>query len=363
MADVVVLVGTAKGVFVLRSSGDRRDVAVSAPSHAGEEAYSVGIDTRAGRSRLFAGSTSLHWGSSVRTSDDLGESWTDPAVGNVKFPADTGAAVDHIWQVQPAGPAEPDVVYAGVEPAALFRSEDGGTSFDFVRGLWDHPHRPRWEPGGGGLCLHSIVVHRTDPRRLLVAISSAGVYRSDDGGTTWESANQGIYAEQGPDTMPEFGQCVHRAAPDPVDEDRVFLQGHWKTYRTDDFGGAWTDITSSLPSTFGFPIVTHPRRAGHAYVIPLESDEHRWTVDARCRVFRTTDGGRSWEALATGLPQDGAYLTVLRDAFAGDGLDPLGLYFGTRSGEVYGSADEGETWQLLASRLPSVLSVRAAAVA
>jgi hypothetical protein len=363
MADVVLLVGTTKGAFVLRSSGDRRAFRLSGPALAGEEAYSVAIDTRGGRTRLLAGSTSMHWGSTVRFSDDLGETWTDPAVGNVKFPPETGAAIDHIWQLQAAGPDEPDVMYAGVEPAALFRSDDGGSTFEFVPGLWDHPHRPRWEPGGGGLCLHSIVVHRTDPRRLLVAISSAGVYRTEDGGKTWGSANQGIYAEQGPDTMPEFGQCVHRAAPDPVHEDRVFLQGHWRTYRTDDFGGAWTDITSSLPSTFGFPVVTHPRRAGHAYVIPLQSDEHRWTVDARCRVFRTSDGGQSWEPLEQGLPQEGAYLTVLRDAFAGDGLDPFGLYFGTRSGELYGSADEGETWQLVASRLPPVLSVRAAPVA
>jgi hypothetical protein len=362
MSEVVVLVGTAKGVFVLRSSGDRRDFHPSGPSLPGEEAYSVAIDTRGGGTRMLSGTTSYHWGSVVRVSDDLGETWSDPAVGNVKFPADAGAAIDHIWQLQTAGSNQPEVVYAGVEPAALFRSDDGGTTFELVRGLWDHPHRPRWEPGFGGLCLHSIVVNREDPRRLLVAISSGGVYRSADGGGAWEAANRGIHAEQGPDTMPEFGQCVHRAAPDPVAADTVFLQGHWSTYRSDDFGGSWTDITSSLPSTFGFPIVTHPRRSGLAYVIPLQSDECRWTVDARCRVFRTSDAGRSWEALEHGLPQDGAYLTVLRDAFAGDGLEPAGLYFGTRSGEVYGSADEGETWQLLASRLPPVLSVRAAAV-
>jgi hypothetical protein len=357
--DIAVLVGTAKGVFVLRSD-DRWRVEASGPHLPGEQAYSLAIDQRDGRSRFLAGSTSDHWGSVVRLSDDLGVTWTDPAVGNLKFPRDTEAAVEHIWQLQPAGSGQPAVVYAGVEPAALFRSDDGGSNFELVRGLWDHPHRPVWEPGFGGLCLHSIVVHPNDPRRLLVAISSGGVYRTDDGGATWEAANAGIRAEAGADTLPAFGQCVHRAAVDPVEPDTLFLQGHWGVYRSDDFGGSWRDIAEGLPSDFGFPLVAHPRRSGVAYVIPLTADERRWTVDARCRVFRTTDGGVSWEPLAKGLPQDGAYVTVLRDAFCTDSLDPAGLYFGTRSGEVYGSADEGETWELLAARLPPVLSVRAA---
>jgi hypothetical protein len=361
MSDVAIVVGTAKGVFAIRCSNGGADL--SGPHLAGEQTYSVAIDDREDAPRFFAGSTSEHWGSVVRASEDLGATWTDPEIGNIKFPRESGAAVEHIWQLQPAGPDEPDVVYAGVEPAALFRSEDGGATFALVRGLWDHPHRPQWEPGFGGLCLHSIVVHGRDPRRLLVAISAGGVYRTDDGGKTWTACNHGIYAGEGPDTLPEFGQCVHRAAPDPVEPDTVFLQGHWGIYRTDDFGATWRDIAPRGPQEFGFPLVTHPRRSGVAYVIPLTSDEFRWPLDAKCRAFRTEDGGSTWEPLSNGLPQEATYFSVLRDAFCTDGGDPAGLYFGTRSGDVYGSADEGERWRLLASRLPPVLSVRAVALA
>lgn len=352
MAELLVLVGTQKGVFVLRSVSGHGRFEVSGPYLEGEQAYSVAIDGRNHAARLLAGSTSDHWGTVVRSSDDVGATWTDPTVGNLKFPADTGAAVAHVWQLQPAGPAEPEVVHAGVEPAALFRSDDRGETFELVRGLWDHPHRPEWEPGGGGLCLHTIVTHPGDPGRILVGISAAGVYRTGDGGATWEACNRGIRAADQPDSFPEFGQCVHRAAPDANQPETVFLQSHGGLYRTDDFGGSWQDIAAGAPSDFGFPIVTHPRRSGVAYVIPLESDERRWTVGGTCRVFRTPDGGGSWEPLGDGLPQTGAYLTVLRDAFCADGLDPVGLYFGTRSGELYGSADEGESWDLLASHLP-----------
>lgn len=358
--DVAILIGTVKGLFVLRSP-DGRELAASGPHLPGEQVYSVAIDGRGATPRYLAGATSELWGSAVRASDDLGETWTEPETSNLKFPPGTDASVEHVWQLQPAGADEPDVVYAGVEPAALFRSEDRGETFDLVRGLWEHPHRPTWPPGYGGLCLHSIVVHARDPRRMLVGISSGGVYRTDDGGEKWEPANRGIRAEYGPDTMPEYGQCVHRAAADPLEPDTVFLEGHWGTYRSDDFGGSWQDLAEQLPSDFGFALVTHPRRSGVAYVIPLTPDG-RWTIDAKCRVFRTSDGGKRWEALTAGLPQERAYVTVLRDAFCTDGLDPAGLYFGTRSGEVYGSADEGETWQLFVSRLPAVTSVRAGAI-
>jgi photosystem II stability/assembly factor-like uncharacterized protein len=354
-----VLLGTEKGAFTLRDADGR--VELAGPYLAGEEVYTVAIDSSSGAPHLLASGTSMHWGTTVRISDDLGASWTDPATSNVKFPADTGAAIEHVWQLQPSA-NEPGVIYAGVEPAALFRSEDHGRSFELVRGLWDHPLRPQWQPGFGGLCLHSIVVHPTDPQRVLVAISSGGLYRTDDGGATWTTAATGVRDGAGPVEYPEWGQCVHRAASDASRPDTVFLQGHWGMYRSDDFGETWNEISAGLPSTFGFPLVTHPRRSGTAYVIPLISGENRWMPDARCRVFRTTDSGASWETLDKGLPQEGAYLTVLRDAFCGDGADPLGLYFGTRSGEVYGSFDEGESWQLLASHLPAVLSVRAADV-
>lgn len=362
MTDVVVLVGTAKGVFVLRSS-DRSRYRATGPHLPGDEAYSVAVDTRADATRLLAGTTSNHWGTVVRWSDDLGATWSDPVIGNIKFPDDAGAAISHVWQLQPAGADEPGRVYAGVEPAALFRSDDGGVTYSLVRGLWDHPHRPQWQPGGGGLCLHTVVVHPDDPRRVVVAISAAGVYRTEDGGDTWEASNTGIHAVGIADEFPEFGQCVHRIARDPIEPDTLFMQFHGGLFRSRDFGGSWEDIGAGVPSDFGFPIVTHPRRGGTAYVIPLDSDEKRWTVGGKCRVFRTSDAGASWEPLGTGLPQRGAYLTILRDAFGGDGLDPAGLYFGTKSGEVFGSSDEGESWRRIAGNLPPVLSVRAAGVA
>ncbi|TML37820.1 MAG: exo-alpha-sialidase [Actinobacteria bacterium] len=362
MAEVVLVVGTQKAVFVLRSP-DRRRFRLSEPRFSDEEVYSVGVDSRSGAPRLFAGCTSQHWGTIVRCSEDLGQSWSDPPVGNVSFPAVADANVAHVWQIQPAGPAQPDVIYAGVEPAALFRSDDGGRSFSLVAPLWHHPHRPRWQPGFGGLCLHSVVVHRGDPSRVRIAISAAGVYATDDGGGSWRAANQGIHLPNEPDQFPEFGQCVHRIAPDPVADDTLFLQNHGGLYRSDDFGNSWRDIANGVPSDFGFPVATHPRRRGVAYVVPLTADYQRWPVRGRCRVYRTSDGGASWEPLSAGLPQRSAYFSVLRDALCTDSLDPAGVYFGTRSGEVYASADEGETWRRVASHLPPVLSVRAAAVA
>src|SRR3954470_17976736 len=327
-AEVAVVVGTQKGVFVFRSRDGRATFQQDGPQLPGDVVYSVGIDNRGGVTRLLAGATSEHWGSVVRSSDDLGGTWTDPEAGNIKFPPDTAAAIRHIWQLVPAGDDQPGVVYAGVEPASLFRSDDGGSTFEFVRGLWDHPHRPQWEPGGGGLCLHTILVNRHDPDRMVIAISAAGAYRTEDGGQTWEAANTGIHAVAQPDVFPEFGQCVHRIAADAGDPDRLFLQHHGGVFRSDDFGRKWTEISAGLPSDFGFPVVAHPRRPNTAYVIPLDSDERRWTVGGQCRVFRTDDGGSSWTGLGDGLPQQDAYLAVLRDGFCTDGADPAGLYFG-----------------------------------
>jgi hypothetical protein len=250
-----------------------------------------------------------------------------------------------------------------VEPAALFRSEDGGRSFALVQGLWDHPHRPQWQPGGGGLCLHTVLVHPADPRRLLIAISAAGVYLSDDGGGSWRASNTGITVPFLPDEPePEFGQCVHKVARDAADPERLYLQHHGGIYRSDDGGGSWTAMTGIAGMDFGFPVVAHPAEAGTAYLLPLESDEYRCTPGGRCTVWRTRDAGGSWEPLTAGLPQRDAHLTVLRDAFTCDGGQPAGLFFGTRSGEVYGSVDDGDTWDLLAEHLPPVLSVRAAPV-
>jgi hypothetical protein len=267
-----------------------------------------------------------------------------------------------VWQLQPAGDDRPDTVFAGVEPAALFRSDDRGETFELVRGLWDHPHRPRWEPGGGGLCLHTVLVDPGDPDRMWIAISTGGVYRTEDGGKSWQARNQGVRAVFLPDKHPEFGQCVHKIAPAGGNPDRLYLQNHWGLYRSDDAGDHWEDMANGVPSDFGFPMVAHPRDPGTAWIIPLDSDQFRCTPDGRARVYRTGDAGASWEALGDGLPERDAWLTVLRDGFGTDGLDPAGLYFGTRTGQLYASADEGGHWQTLAGWLPPVVCVKAAVV-
>lgn len=361
--DTLVLVGTTKGLFTLRSP-DRDAFTLTGPAVPGEEVYATCIDTRAGRTRLFAGSVSNHWGPVLRRSDDLGVTWTEDGRAALHFPADAEASLARIWQLTPGPDAEPDVLYAGVEPAALFRSDDGGRTFALVRGLWEHPHRPRWEPGGGGLCLHTVLVHPTDPQRLLVAVSASGVYRSDDGGSTWEAANRGIavgFVPEGEDL--EFGQCVHKVARDAGDPERLYLQHHGGIYRSDDGGRTWQPMTGISGMDFGFPVVAHPTRPATAYLLPLESDEFRCTPGGRCVVWRTSDAGASWEPLTDGLPQEHAHLTVLRDGFTTDGGDPAGLYFGTRTGELYASTDDGASWRLLAAHLPPVLSVRAARLA
>jgi hypothetical protein len=362
--DVILLVGTTKGAFLFSADADRRHFEADGPHFPGQSIYAMAFDGRGGRRRLLAGTGSSHWGAVVRWSDDLGKTWADPAEGNVRFPASAGASLNQIWQLRPDGDQRPDTVWAGVEPAALFRSDDGGETFELVQGLWDHPHRPRWQPGGGGLCLHTVLPHPTDPERIWVAISTGGVYRSDDGGASWRSRNQGVRAQflPEPDRYPEFGQCVHKIALAAGRPDRLYLQNHWGLYRTDDGGDQWEDMANGVPSDFGFPIVAHPGDPDTAYIIPLTSDEFRCTPDARMQVFRTRDAGASWEPLGAGLPQREAYLTVLRDGFASDGLDPAGLYFGTRTGELFASTDEGDDWRLLAEWLPPVTCVKAAVV-
>jgi hypothetical protein len=358
--DVVVLVGTTKGLFAMTSGPDRASWHLAGPWFRGEEIYAAALDVGRGRTRLLVGATSSHWGPSVYRSDDLAASWAEPEPRTLAFPDDTGAAVDRVWQLQPAGGAQPDVVYAGVEPAALFRSDDGGQSFQLDAGLWDHEHRPQWQPGGGGLCLHTVVPDADGGPRLGVGISAAGFYRTLDG-RAWEAANVGIRTPFLPGPTPEFGQCVHKVDRHPAAPDTLFLQHHWGVYRSDDFGGRWEEIgADSLPSTFGFPVVVDPNHSGTAYVLPLTSDEFRCTPDGRLRVYRTTDGGASWQGLGTGLPQEQAWLTVLRDGFGADSLEPAGLYLGTRTGEVFASADGGESWQEVARHLPPVLCVKPA---
>jgi photosystem II stability/assembly factor-like uncharacterized protein len=359
--DVVVIVGTSKGAYLLCAGAGREDWRLGGPWFAGRSVDSVAIDRRRAVPRLLAGTTSSHWGPSVFASDDLGATWREPDGPAVRFPEGADAAVERIWQLLPGRDDEPEVIYAGVEPAALFRSDDGGTSFELVRGLWDHPHRPQWQPGGGGLCLHTIVLHPTDRDRMWVAISTGGVYRTDDGGASWRPRNGGIRVRFMPgDDPPEFGQCVHKMAMHPARPDTLFLQHHWGVYRSDDAGDSWVDIGQALPSDFGFPAVVHPGEPETVYVMPLESDEVRLTPEGRFRPYRSRDGGATWEALEAGLPQSEAWGTVLRDGMTTDGMDPAGLYVGTRTGELYASADGGERWRLLHGHLPPVLSVKAA---
>jgi hypothetical protein len=228
--------------------------------------------------------------------------------------------------------------------------------------LFDHPHRPRWQPGNGGLCLHTILLDPEEHQRMYVAISAGGVYRSDDGGATWQAKNQGIRVAYQPDKYPEFGQCVHKMVLHPARPERIFLQHHWGLYRSDDRGDTWKSISNGVPSDFGFAMMMHPRDPDCVYVIPIESDEFRCTPDGRLRVYRTRNGGASWEPLARGLPQRDAYKTVLRDGMDTDRLDPAGIYFGTRSGELFGSLDEGKSWKMILSGLPPIVCVRSVVV-
>ncbi|GAA2471872.1 WD40/YVTN/BNR-like repeat-containing protein [Winogradskya humida] len=348
-------IGTRKGLFLASSDDDRRSWRLSSAHFPGTAVYAVAFDTSRPVPRLLAGIDSSHFGPTVTVSDDYGATWQEPDHAPLAFPTDTGVAVERVWQITPAGP----VVWAGTQPSALWRSTDGGLTYELVRGLWDHPHRPDWGAGFGGQAIHTILPHPDDARKVLVAMSTGGVYRTSDGGETWAPANRGIKAYFLPDPWPEFGQCVHKVARDAADPDSYYAQNHHGVYRTTDGGDSWQSIAATLPADFGFTMVTHPARGGTIWSFPLVSDGRREPVDLRCRVFRSTDAGDTWQPQHQGLPDDPYYPVVLRDAMCTDNATTAGVYFGSRAGEVYASRDEGETWSTVAAHLPDVLCVRA----
>ncbi|HEY3102039.1 MAG TPA: hypothetical protein VGJ69_00515 [Pyrinomonadaceae bacterium] len=361
--DNLLLVGTMKGAFMFRSDATRQNWEEAGPYFPGRSIYALAYDGRNDRQKLWAAVNSPYWGSFLSSSSDFGKTWSDPETYNIKFPEGSDVSLKQIWQIAP-DPHDKDALYCGVEPAALFKSTDGGETWELNRGLFDHPHRPQWQPGGGGLCLHTILSDPSNKERTWVAISTGGVYRTEDGGKTWEPRNKGICARFLPPDQqyPEWGQCVHKVVSHPSVPDRMFLQHHWGVYRSENAGDSWDDIGKGLPSDFGFAMEIDPNNADTVFIIPIESDEFRCTPEGKLRVYRTKNGGESWEPLTNGLPQEDALETILRDNMQADATKPTGLYFGTRSGKVFGSSDGGDSWNLIKDGLPPITCVKTATV-
>lgn len=354
MAQRTLLLGTPKGAFFLDASGDAGAWTVRGPLCEGWPIHDISVEPGSGA--LLAASGNPWYGPAVWRSDDRGATWSHSSEGLTY--GDDGPKVKTVWTVTAAH----GVVWAGVEPAGLFRSADGGRTWSHVDGLTNHPTRPHWVGGNGGLILHTVVPHPTDPNRLWVAISSAGVFATEDGGATWTHRNRGVRADYMPDPDPEWGQCVHKLVMAAGDGEHLFQQNHCGAYRSDDAGRTWVDVSPGLPSEFGFVAGAHPRDPQTFWTIPLTTPESgRFMIDGAAAVWRTHDGGASWIRSGEGLPQDNAYVGVLREAMAVDALDPVGVFFGTSTGQVYGSLDEGRTWQRLADNLPPIWSVESLA--
>ncbi len=365
MSSVRVLVGTRKGAFVLTSDGARRNWSVSGPHFGGWEMYHL-KGSPVDPNRIYASQSSGWFGQLIQRSDDGGQTW-EP-VGN-QFVYD-GVPGTHqwydgtphpwefkrVWHLEPSL-TDPDTVLAGVEDAALFRSTDGGRSWHELPGLRGHGSGPRWQPGAGGLCLHTIVLDPKNERRIFIAISAAGAFRSDDGGNSWQPINRGLRSEYIPEPTAEVGHCVHRIAMHPARPDVLFMQKHWDVMRTDDGGDSWREVSGNLPTDFGFVIDVHAHEPETIYVVPIKSDSEHYPIDGKLQVFRSRTGGNEWQALTDGLPQSNCYVNVLRNAMAVDRLDPCGVYFGTTGGQVYASSNAGDQWTAIVRDLPAVLSV------
>ena len=365
MSGVRVLVGTRKGAFILTADGKRDNWTISQPHFGGWELYHLKASP-ANPNRLYASQGSGWFGQIMQRSDDGGTTW-EP-VGN-KFEYD-GVPGTHqwydgtphpwefkrVWHLEPSL-TDPDTVYAGVEDAAMFRTVDAGKTWQELKGLREHGSGARWQPGAGGLCLHTIVLDPSNPQRMFIAISAAGAFRTDDGGQSWKPINQGLRSPHIPDPTADVGHCVHRIAMHRSRPQTLFMQKHWDVMRTDDAGDSWREVSGNLPTDFGFPIDVHAHEPETIYVVPIKSDSEHYPPEGKLRVYRSRSGGDEWEALTDGLPQRDCYVNVLRDAMAVDSLDSCGIYFGTTGGQVYASPDGGEHWSAIARDLPAVLSV------
>ena len=365
MSGVRVLVGTRKGAFILTSDGKREKWQVAGPHFGGWEMYHL-KGSPADPNRIYASQTSGWFGQQMQRSDDGGVTW-QPVGNKFVYEGETGThqwydgkphpwEFKRVWHLEPSL-TDPDTVYAGVEDAAIFRTTDGGATWTEMAGLRNHSTGNKWQPGAGGMCLHTILLDPQNPARMWVAISAAGAFRSDDGGCTWKPITKGLHSQYIPDPTAEIGHCVHRIASHRSKPDVLFMQKHWDVMRSDDAGDNWYEISGNLPTDFGFVIDVNTNQPETVYVVPIKSDGEHYPPEGKLRVYRSRSGGNEWEPLTKGLPQQDCYVNVLRDAMAVDSLDKCGVYFGTTGGQVYSSADGGDSWNAIVHDLPAVLSV------
>jgi photosystem II stability/assembly factor-like uncharacterized protein len=387
MSTIRLLVGTKKGAFILTSDGSRKKWDISGPYFAGWEMYHL-KGSAVDPDRIYASQTSGWFGQIIQRSDDGGKTWTIPGGEKVPepgppVPASNNFAYDtepptgrpltthqwydgtqhpwefkRVWHLEPSY-TDPNIVYAGVEDAALFKSTDGGQSWHELVGLRGHGTGPQWQPGAGGLGLHTIILDPNNPNRIFIAISAAGAFRSEDAGQNWTPINRGLRSPYIPDPNAEVGHCVHRIAMHPSRPDTLYMQKHWDVMRTDNKGDEWTEVSGDLPTDFGFPIEVHAHEPETIYVVPITSDSLHFPPEGKLRVYRSRTGGNDWEPLTKGLPQEHCYVNILRDAMSSDSLDDCGIYFGTTGGQVYCSSDSGDSWNCIVHDLPAVLSVEA----
>jgi photosystem II stability/assembly factor-like uncharacterized protein len=392
MSGVRLLVGTVKGAFVLESDGTRKKWKLEGPHFTGWEVYHM-KGSPADPNRVYASQTSGWFGQVLQRSNDGGKTWEAPGGGVTMTPqglprgesnrfvydtsSETGKPLTthqwydgtqhpwefkRVWHLEPSL-SDPATVYAGVEDAALFRTVDGGHTWQELSGLRGHGTGPKWQPGAGGMCLHTIILDQANPNRIFIAISAAGAFRTDDGGKTWKPINRGLRSQYIPDPAAEVGHCVHRIAQHGAQPNVLFMQKHWDVMRSDDAGDNWHEVSGNLPTDFGFVIDVNANDPETIYVVPIKSDSEHFPLDGRLRVYRSKSGGNEWAPLTKGLPQRNCFVNVLRDSMAVDKLDPCGVYFGTTGGQVYGSADGGDSWKAIVHDLPRVLSVEAQTLA